>query len=224
MDLEAIINCGGNIYSTVIPERNLKFSYRLLNLKEYKVFRSLRDGGVLSPFSLYEKVFERCYLGEYSLLSAELPAGIFITLGELIMYLSGDCDGETLVNDIANMRKQHPSDTVHEYMRSVIATVFSYTIEDMEKWTRTQFIENFTIAENVLLKQNPEANKLDLSKITSQEEGAGSGKPAGPPVDINQENRAIRKAMGPMAIEEAQSKSRLNKKQLERLSDVSRNN
>ena len=220
MDLNAIIDCGSDIYSTCIPELNLKFNYRLLTLKEYKVFRSLRDGQVLPPFSVYEKAFERCYMGEYSLLSSELPAGIFITLGELIMYLSGDCDSDTLIEDIANMRKLNPADTVHEYMRSVIATVFSYRIEEMDLWTRTEFIKNFTIAENILLKQNPEANKLDLSKITAA--GEQQAKPAGPPVDISKENRAIRKAMGPLAIEEAQGK--MNRKQLQRLSDVSRNN
>ena len=221
MDIDAVLESGSNLYQTWIPEYDYKFSYRILTLKEYKVFQSLRDNGVLSEEDVANKAFERCYLGEPAFLSDDLPAGLTISIGRLIMYLSGDCDSETLVKDITAIRNLHPADTVFEYMRSVICTTFkSYTIEEIESWDRPRFIRNFVISENVLLKQNPEYQPLDLRKIKTKGEveamqSGGSG------IDFDAENRSIRKAVGHFDIEEAQQ-GKLSKGQLKKLSTANR--
>ena len=170
MDINAIIEGNGNLYQTIIPEYDLTFSYRLLSLKEYKVFRSLRDGGILPPSLIADRVFERCFIGNVAILSDSLPAGITESIGSLILYLSGDCDDQTLREDIYIARALHPKDTVYEYMRAVIVSIFPYKIEDIESWCRPQFIRNFAIAENIFSKQNPEYELLDLSEIKSAEE------------------------------------------------------
>ena len=146
MDIDAIINADGSLYRTSFPDLGISLSYRLLSLKEYRVFKSLRDSGIVSPFILSEKVFERCYLGEYKLIPDSQLAGVGITIGNLIMWLSGDCDSETLLNDIAFSRKLNPRDTVFEYMRGAIVAAFpTTTIEELENLTRNQFINKFTI-------------------------------------------------------------------------------
>ena len=100
MDIDAIINAGGNVFSTHFPDTGLTFTYRLLSIKEYKAFKGLRDSGVLNPYQVGEAVFDRCFLLDSGFISDNLPAGITISIGSLILYLSGDCDNETLKEDI----------------------------------------------------------------------------------------------------------------------------
>jgi hypothetical protein len=224
MDIDAIINSNGSLYQTWFPNEDVKFSYRLLSIGEYKTFRGLRVSGIFNEFELYEKVFERCYLGNPYCIPDTLSAGITISVGRLIMYLSGDCDQATLKHDIAAVRQHHPPDTVFEYMRAVILTAFpSYKIEEMEAWPRPKFIKNFGIAENVLCKQNATYERLDLKQIKSQEELATEMNKTkqGSNIDFARENRAIRKAMGPFDIEEAQQ-GKLSKGQLKKLSQARR--
>lgn len=221
MDINAVLDSKSNLYQTWIPEYDYKFSYRILSLREYKVFQSLRDNEILSEEDVADKVFERCYLGNAGFLSEDLPAGLTVSIGRLIMYLSGDCDNETLVKDISSVRQLHPSDSVFEYMRSVICTTFkNYTIEEIDSWDRPKFIKNFVISENVLLKQNPDYQPLDLRKIKTKGEIEALQSKASN-IDFDAENKSIRKAVGHFDIEEAQQ-GKLSTGQLKKLSAASR--
>lgn len=221
MDINAVLDSKSNLYQTWIPEYDYKFSYRILSLREYKVFQSLRDNEILSEEDVADKVFERCYLGNAGFLSEDLPAGLTVSIGRLIMYLSGDCDSETLVKDILSVRNLHPSDSVFEYMRSVICTTFkNYTIEEIDSWDRPKFIKNFVISENVLLKQNPDYQPLDLRKIKTKGE-IEALQSKGSNIDFDAENKSIRKAVGHFDIEEAQQ-GKLSTGQLKKLSAASR--
>tara|TARA_Y100000310_G_C20688023_1_gene820339 strand:+ start:3316 stop:3978 length:663 start_codon:yes stop_codon:yes gene_type:complete len=219
MDVDAILDADGNIYRTILPGYGVSFTYRLLSLREYKVFHNLRSGGFVPPFTIAETVFERCYLGNYNLVTRDLPAGITISIGNLVMYLSGDCDSETLIDDIDTMRVIYPKDTVFEYMRAAILTVFPYTLEDMENWDRVTLLKNFTVAENVLTKQRPEYERLNLKDIKPQEDM--TPRASGHDIDFRKENAQVRKAMGPVILEEAEA-GKLSKGQLRKLSAASR--
>lgn len=205
MDIDKLINSSGNLYTTRFPEYETSLSYRLLSLKEYKVFRSLRDGGLVPEFSLNEMVFERCYIGNAQAISSEFPAGATVSIGSLIMYLSGDCDSETLVEDIISLRTLHPRDTVFEYMRSAIMTAFSsYRIEDLDNLDRTDFLKYFTIAENVLSKQNPDYEQLSIKDINSGEKKQNQTAN----INFEKENRAITRSVGYWGTEEAEKQYR----------------
>jgi hypothetical protein len=221
MDIDAILSSGSNLYQTWIPDFNIKFSYRILSLKEYKLFKALRAGNILSEEETADRVFERCLIGEASLLSNDLPAGLTVSIGRLILYLSGDCDAETLLTDISTVRELNPQDTVFEYMRSVICTTFkNYTIEEIDSWDRPRFIKNFVISENVLSKQNPDYQKLDLKKIkTKSSNDTSSNEKAN--IDFESENRSIRKAVGQFDIEDAQQ-GKLSVGQLKKISAAKR--
>jgi len=211
MDIDKIIEANGSIYKTYFPGADVSMSYRLLSLREYKVYKSLRDGGILPPFIINELVFERCYFGNKDLINRDMPAGITITIGEVIMYLSGDCDSETLNQDISIMRQLHPQNTVFEYMRSAIVTAFpTYTISKLESLTRSDFLRYFVIAENVLSKQNEEYQKLNLKEIKTQAEINSS--PANK-IDFAKENRDIRRAVGHWKGEEAETQYHEERKQ-----------
>ena len=140
-----------------------------------------------------------------SLINKEIPAGITISIGDLVMYLSGDCDSETLVQDINMARQLHPADTVFEYMRSAIITAFpTSTLDELERLTRTQFLKRFAIAENILSKQNSEYERLNLGEIKTADEVAQQKDHHN--IDFDRENRAIRKNMGHWNNEEAESR------------------
>lgn len=218
MDIDAILSSDGSVFETSFPDLGLSFSYRLLTMKEHKVFMTLRNGGVLPPFLLYEKVFERCYLGNYNYLPDDMLAGPIISVGELIMFLSGDANVEHLIEDIHRNRIAAPADTVFEYMRSAIFTAFpSYTPDDLEKWPRPKFIKTFVVAENTLSKQNPEYEMLDLSKIGQPQAQKGTVNKHIPrtQADFDKENAAIQKNTGFWESEEAERS--LSRQQLQKL-------
>ena len=220
MDIDLLIESSGNIFTTSFLGGEVSFTYRMLTQKEYRAFNGLRNANLISEWTLYDTIFDRCYMGNSKLISTEIPFGMTLTIGKLIMYISGDCDQETLTMDIHTARVLNPNNTVHEYMRASIVTAFpSYKIEDIESWTRSDFIKKFVISENVLTKQNPEYAMLNLSEIKSREEyeqSEKSKKKKDTNIDFNRQNAQIQKAMGPWKNEEAQSLERKQARALDR--------
>jgi hypothetical protein len=217
MDIDLLIKSGGNIYQTYIPEHDLVFTFRLLTLKEYEVFRKLGDGGVLPPYSLAEEVFNRCFLGDPELISGNIPAGVTISIGQLILFLSGEVDPETLKKEIAELRAQHEVDDITTYMQAVILEAFpTYTLSDIDSWTRNDLVRHFVLAENVLCKRDSKRQPLDLKAIKTRQE-VERGRKTSHGINFEEENKAIRRAVGASDIEEAQA-GKLSRRQLGRLS------
>jgi len=133
----------------------------------------------------------------------DMIAGVPISIGGLILWLSGDCDTDNIIKDITVARKQHPADTLHEYMRAVIITAFpTYNLDDIESWDRLEFIRKFVISENILKKKEESYECLDLSKIGQEPK---SKKDLNKPIDFAAENAAIRRNQNPMDIEDARN-------------------
>lgn len=203
MDIDTLLKGSGRIFQTSFPGEGVSFSWRLLSLKEYKVLTSLRGGGVLSPDLAAEEAFKRCYLGDADYLRDDLPFGLTVSVGHLILYLSGDSEQNTLKEDIKAARRAFPAGSVLDYMLATINLVWkNYTYEDVQSWTRPEMIEKFTIAENILSMQNPEFERMDLKKIKTAEELAQE-KRKNNSIDFARENRSIRKATGAWASQEA---------------------
>ena len=72
IDIETLLESDG-IYRTSVL--NWTLNWRLLSIKEYQLFRKLREGGVLPPFTVHNMVFERCYIGEAKALPEDMYAG-----------------------------------------------------------------------------------------------------------------------------------------------------
>ena len=214
--IDEILEANGNIYQTVVPKENTVLRYRLLSLKEYNVFRSLRASNILNEYEVAMKVFERCFLGEFGLLSENLPAGILISIGNLIMWMSGDSDNYTLMEDLERHQRMNPNDTVFAYIQAVLATVFPvYTIEDIESWDRESLLRKFTIAENILEKQRDGYSRLKLEKVDPRKRMKNSHK-----IDFEKENRVLRKHQNPMDIHETENRLRKEKLSREQLSKL----
>lgn len=192
-DVDSLVS-GPSLYVTTLPTGQ-QFAYRLLTMKEYKVFHALRMNQVYHRFILYDKVFKRCYVGNPDYISDHLPAGFFISIGELIMWLSGDSSGQTDKQDLLNARNSYGATSLTEHMKHIVYTAFpSYTIEDVDSWSRTKLFERFVIAEAVLQKRNG-YEPIDIKHIMSPEELAESNKKKAA-VDYRRENQEMNKAMG----------------------------
>ena len=216
--IDELLETNGTVYETIIPDNSrLSFKYRLLTLKEYNLFLKLRSLRVLDEYSIATKVFERCFLGEASLLSDDIPAGILISIGNFILWMSGDCDSKTLDFDLERHRNANPPNTVFSYIRSVIVTVFPmYTLEKIESWDREEILKKFVIAENILEKQREGYQRLKLERTDPNKR-----KPTKHGIDFDRENAMLRSKQNPFDIEEAErevnNSSKLSREQLRSL-------
>ncbi len=184
MDIDLLIESDG-LFVTTLPD-GISFTWRLLTLKEYQVFSSLRDQGVFGSMQIHSEVFDRCYVGDARAINGNLPAGTFLSIGELIMYLSGDSAGEER-QEIEAARAAYADTSVTEVMKRIVLMAFSsYTPDVFETWTRAKLLRTFVMAEALLMNRS-EYQPIDTSKIMTPVEAAKAAKKG--PVDFAAENR-----------------------------------
>ncbi len=221
LDIDLLVETNG-LYRTTFPDLECSFVYRILTLKEYQVFRSLRDGGVLHPWVVATKVFQRCYVGQGVLIGGDLPAGLEVSIGDLIMWLSGDSELDSFKQDLQRHRRKYAGDSVTEFMKRIICTAFpAYRWEELDGWTREQLMERFVVSESILQNRIEGYKPLDLKEVKSPEEMAAVAakqkqKPAHG-IDFKRENAMMRKSMGAWAEDEAKDSQKLSREQLQRL-------
>lgn len=178
----------GNLYKTTF-DTGTSFVWRLLTLREYGVLKSLRDTGTPNLI-VCEMAFRRCYVGEYEYINKNLPIGQIISVGGLIMYMSGDCPPESLITDLEMIRTNLTSNPLNLYMLSVIFTAFpSYKEEDIYNMSRIDFLKKFALSEEILAKRIPNYERLSFAAPKEESE-----------LDIKKENEELRKAGGGMSI------------------------
>lgn len=200
MDIVEVLQEKRELYN--IEFEDIEFQFRLLSMREYRLFNKLMLSGMYDRFSLFEDVFRLCYFGDYLRIPKTFPMGPIITTGELIYYMSGSQDALQLLFDIAEERKKAPGDSIFEHMRAVIITAIPrYTLFDIDNLNEKEFIKCFVIAENILSKTNPNFNRLDLKEIYEKMTGVPEEKPI-----VQKENvEKLEQALGHWKIEEAQA-------------------
>lgn len=212
-----VLNAEYPVFRIVAPDSDRIFYFRMLSLKEYERFCKIRSNALFHEWLFYEEVFKYSYLNDYDLLPDDIAAGFCVSIGQLVMYLSGDCDRETILLDIQQTRADNPNNSLLEHMRTVIFSVFhSYTLEDIDAWDRKKFLKIFTIAENILSKQREDFNRLSLKDLEKSMNKKPSENPNGP-IDFERENRAI--AQNTDRIE---NENILSQEQLQKLSNMRR--
>jgi hypothetical protein len=142
-------------------------------------------------------VFERCFIGDPKLLSTNMPMFLPMTMGHLIMYVSGDCNSETLGSEIQAARNIYISDDITEIMKRVIAMAFpreSYF--DLEQLDRLELIDRFVKAEaSLAYTTGGQYQPIDLSKLT-QALPERFTEPSQPEfIDFDSENKEIIKSL-----------------------------
>jgi hypothetical protein len=166
IDIDLLVESDA-LYMTTLPEGQ-SFTWRLLSLKEYKVFSTLRDQKILNLYDLYTQVFERCYVGDHRLINGNAPAGIFFAIGELILYLSGDSAGNEK-DEIEIARSTYHASSVLEVVKRIVILAFGYKPDELENWSRQRLMKTFAQAE-ALLQMKGDYQPLDTSKIMTPEQ------------------------------------------------------
>ena len=200
MDLVRVLNSGKELYNIEFDD-GIEFQFRLLSMREYRLFNKMILGGSMPPFFYYEDIFKLCSLDGVGFYPDNLPMGCIISTGELIYYLSGSQEAVQLLVDIAEERKKNPGDSIFEHMRAVIITAIPrYTLFDIDNLTEEEFIKCFVIAENILSKMNPGFARLDLKEIYEKLTGK---KEEEKPIVQSENVEKLEQALGHWKVEEA---------------------
>lgn len=217
------------LYSITFPEEDISYQFRLLSMREYRLFNKLMLGGLEPPFFIYEAIFELCYFGTVEYMSNQTKMGCLLSVGELIYVLSGSQNSNELLLDIAKERKRNPADSIFEHMRAVIISAIpAYSLKDVDNMTEKEFIKAFVISENILSKVNPEFIRLDLQAIYKKINGLEE-EPKEEKATVQNDNEALKRALGHWKVQEAEELYRkdiesrqLSKEELEKLDKIRR--
>jgi hypothetical protein len=219
VSIDLLVQSNG-LFQTSFPDGR-SFCWRLLTLKEYRVFRGLLESGSYEPLELHLMAFRRCYIGDSKLMSKKLPVGMLISIGQMIMWLSGDCERTTLRDDVLMSRQFYPAGNVQEHMKRVIWTAFpSYTIEEVDNWTRPELFRKFAVAEAVMLNRHEGYQMLNVDDIQFDDEPGTEQSTADiQQINFEQENKDVLEGTNFWDREEAltyeadERKKQLSKKQ-----------
>ena len=201
MDLVRVLEKGTELYNIEF-ESGVEYQFRLLSMREYRLFNKFITGGLEPPIFIYEQIFNLCFLGDSRLFAANSPIGPMVTVGHLIYYMSGSQDATQLLVDIAEQRKANPGDSIFSHMRAVIITAIPrYTLFDVDNLTEKEFIKCFVISENILSKVNPAFQRLDLKEIYDKMHG--TKEEAVKPIVQKENVEQLEQALGHWKVEEA---------------------
>jgi hypothetical protein len=186
MDIDRLVKSNGLYLSKI---GGVAVTWRLLTTKEYRVFSGLLKGGIMPPFEVYEKVFDR--VADQNLAN-DVRAGVSISIGQYCMWLSGDCENETLIDDIVSVRASYAKNSIMEFMKRTIMIAFpSKRYEEFDNDSRGEILQSFVVAEALLEARMPDKfQPLDLKKIKR----AGSSQLQS--IDWERENIALSKSVG----------------------------
>ena len=218
MDLVRVLKEGKELYNIEF-ETGIEYQFRLLSMREFRLFDKFLKGGVKAPLFIYEEIFSLCFLGDISYLPKATPMGHILSTGELIYYMSGAQDSNQILFDIASQRKENPGDSIFEHMRAVIISAIPrYTLFDIDNLTEKEFIKCFVIAENILSKTNPNFQRLDLKEIYDNLNGIKEEKK---PIVQKENVEQLEQALGHWKLEEARQlfeQQELEKQKLNKIS------
>jgi hypothetical protein len=125
-------------------------TWKLLSIKQYEALRGLVASGILSEHEARHEAFAMVVL-DNTIIYQEFPAGYIDALGALVLWYSGDCNSQTLRNDLNQLRQAFTGQTPHEHMVTVITTAYpALTIDDVESWSRNKLLRIFVRAEHAL--------------------------------------------------------------------------
>jgi hypothetical protein len=145
--------------------------WRLLTLREYETFRGLVSSGIAEERYIRCEVVDLCVFD--TAIIDELYAGYVDGLGALILWLSGDCNNQTLKADLTAAKQLFTGKSVFEHMSAVVLTAFpNLTFIDIDSWSRNKLIQTFIRAEHILAyRLGPEVfTYLDVDAISFGEE------------------------------------------------------
>lgn len=183
IDIDTLLQANG-LFVTTLPTGQ-SFTWRLLTIKEYHVFYALRQSNLYPINILNEEIFNHCYLGKVNLIDGNLPAGIFPSIGGLIMTLSGDNLLHNTVEHLKQIRSGYDANNVLEAIKLKILKAFpSYKPIELSAMTYTELLNQFNMAEAYLER---------YENIPHLEIGPRKKQNSGP--DMRRENEDLKKTL-----------------------------
>jgi len=106
-------------------------------------------------------------MGHKDLINQKMPMGIPVSIGHLIMWLSGDCEMETVKEQITHTRTLYGGGDLMEKLKRIILLAYpGYTPSELDKWNRVALLRRFVEAESMLIERYGESYKpLDVENI-----------------------------------------------------------
>src|SRR3990167_8415672 len=126
--------------------------YRILTLKELSRIDIYKEISEEEDSVLYEEIYNMCAITPYKNIGGAIRAGVPQSIGAFIYYLSSSTD-EIELEILASRKKYANSELISftEDMKRVISTAFpSYTLDILDKKSKTELIDLFTRSESLL--------------------------------------------------------------------------
>lgn len=161
----------GNIYSVNI--RGVEVVFRELTFQEYKKILYLRELNDFSSADIEDVIIS------YSIVYPEdfdwnnIPAGNISTLAEDVLDISGITSAK-LAKSILEQKRLEANEVKNLMKAFVLATITSYTPEQLEAMTFSELAEKVALSEKIIEIQqainNIPANNMTLQLIDPEEE------------------------------------------------------
>jgi hypothetical protein len=161
----------GNIYSVDIKSETLVF--RELTFKEYSNILNLKDIEQSSSTDIEDLIIEYTIVYPEDFDLNKLPPGNVSTLANNILDISGFTSVK-LAKQTLEMKRDQAGEVKNLMKAFVLATIHSYSPEDLENMTFSQLAERVALAEKIIeIKQNIngiESTNLSIQLIDPEEE------------------------------------------------------
>lgn len=161
----------GNVYAVTI--KNIDVVFRELTFKEYDKILDLKDSEDFSSADIEDYIIEYSivYPNDYNILS--IPPGNVTSLANEILDISGFSSAR-LAKQTLELKRIEASEVKNLMKAFVLATISTYSPEDLEEMTFSQLAERVALAEKIVeIKQGIngiEPTNLKLQLIDPEEE------------------------------------------------------
>ena len=170
-ELFALKSKYGNIYSVTIKKQQVIF--RELTFKEYDNILYLRTLDDIDSSDIEDIILQYAVVYPEGFDTMSIPPGVVSTLSAEILDISGLYSASVAKNILD--QKRFEANEVKNLMKAfVIATITSYSPEDLENMTFSELAEKVALSEKIIeIKQNAngmESTDLKIQLIDPEEE------------------------------------------------------
>lgn len=161
----------GNLYSVTV--KNIDLYFRELTFKEYEKILYLQESNEHSYADIEDIVLQQAIVYPLDFDLNKVPPGIVSSLAEEVIDISGFSSAKTARRVLLAKREQ--ANEVKNLMKAfVLATISSYSPDDLEDMTFSQLAEKVALSEKIIeIKQNIngiESTNITLELIDPEEE------------------------------------------------------
>lgn len=193
MDIKALLDA--DLYITRFPI-GINITWRALSYKEFRLLHSLVNSGSLTEDEAKIEAYKLCVVGNNSL--ATYRAGIILTVGYLILQVSGFPSIETIIPEIESARSLYGQGTIVEIIINTILLAFpAYKYHDLESLSKKELLKLFALAEGKMrFMYGDKYNPVDFNQIFAPRPANAGFEP----IAMDLENNSMSEGLNVMAL------------------------